>query len=323
MVAHKTMAARTRWPLLLGGGLAAFGGGTFAALSVAGGGKAGDENGGATAPASSTPSSPPAPSIPTFDAIAPSYDARIAREEFFMGIPLLRRYTVRKARGHVLEVAAGTGRNLHYYPPTPAVASLTLADPSGAMLAVAHAKAEDRGDAASPPIALVRVSAEELTTGPGTLVPPGAARWPAPRSPPPPGRVPAGAFDTVVDTFGVCSMADPVAGLAQLGAALAPGGRLLLLEHGRSGGWAWLDARLDAGAAAHAARWGCCWNRDIRGAVAAAGLEVVSATTWHFGTTHVLECRRAGEGDRGEGGGRGGRGGGREGSSTEKDEGEK
>jgi len=283
------MATRRRWPLLLGGGLAAFGGGTYAALSVAKGGgigRAGDD------PTSTSTSAAchPSPSIPTFDALAPTYDARIDAEELFMGVPLLRRFLIRKARGAVLESACGTGRNLFYY--TPAVSSLTLADPSAAMLAVCAGKAEDRTDAASPPVAFVQASAEELTTGRGALVSPAHAAWPAPRRAAPAGRVPAGAFDTVIDTFGVCSMADPVAGLAGLAAALAPGGRLLLLEHGRSGRWGWLDARLDAGAAAHAAAWGCAWNRDIRGAVEGAGLEVVSASTWHFGMTHVLECRK-------------------------------
>jgi len=278
----------SRLPLLLGG-LAAFAaGGTLAALGAASPKK---QNGDGSEPAdpASSPPKPVIPSLATFNAIAPAYDARIDREEFFMGIPLLRRYLIRKARGHVLEVACGTGRNLPYYPPPPAVTSLTLADPAAGMLAVAAAAAEDRGggEGSSPPVALVQVAAEELTTAAGPLIGPPSARWPAPRLAPPHGRVPPATFDTVIDTFGLCSMADPVAGLRQLAAACAPGGRILLLEHGRSGAWGWLDA----GAASHAARWGCAWNRDVRGAVGAAGLEVVSASTWHFGTTHVLELR--------------------------------
>ena len=285
----------SRLPLLRGG-LAAFAaGGTLAALGVK---KETGEGPTLSDPTSSPSSSIITPSLATFNAIAPSYDARIDREEFFMGIPLLRRFLIRKARGDVLEVACGTGRNLPFYR-SPAVTSLTLADPSAGMLAVAAGAAEDREDEAStPPVSLVRVSAEELTTaGEGPTVGPASARWPAPRSAPPVGRVPARAFDTVVDTFGLCSMTDPVAGLKQLAAACAPGGRILLLEHGRSGKWGWLDARLDAGAHSHAAKWGCAWNRDVRAAVAAAGLEVVSATTWHFGTTHVLELRAPGRGE--------------------------
>ena len=285
----------SRLPLLLGG-LAAFAaGGTLAALGVK---KETGEGPTLSDPTSSPSSSIITPSLATFNAIAPSYDARIDREEFFMGIPLLRRFLIRKARGDVLEVACGTGRNLPFYR-SPAVTSLTLADPSAGMLAVAAGAAEDREDEAStPPVSLVRVSAEELTTaGEGPTVGPASARWPAPRSAPPVGRVPARTFDTVVDTFGLCSMTDPVAGLKQLAAACAPGGRILLLEHGRSGKWGWLDARLDAGAHSHAAKWGCAWNRDVRAAVAAAGLEVVSATTWHFGTTHVLELRAPGRGE--------------------------
>ncbi len=101
-----------------------------------------------------------------------------------------------------------------------------------------------------------------------------------------------GAFDTVVDTFGLCSFADPVAALRNMAAALAPGGLLLLLEHGRSH-YALLNRVLDAGAPSHAAHWGCVWNRDVDAIVAAAGLEVVSHHRFHFGTTYYIKCRPA------------------------------
>lgn len=70
---------------------------------------------------------------------------------------------------------------------------------------------------------------------------------------------------------------------------LRPSGRVLLLEHGRSG-WAWLNSVLDADASKHHEKWGCWWNRDIEKIVADAGLTVVSARRWHFGTTYVLTC---------------------------------
>jgi methyltransferase OMS1 len=100
-------------------------------------------------------------------------------------------------------------------------------------------------------------------------------------------------FDTVVDTFGLCSFEDPAAALRQMAAALAPGGTLLLLEHGRSH-YAFLNGILDRGAAAHATSWGCEWNRDIAAVVAAAaaaaGLEVVTLRRFHFGTTYYIKC---------------------------------
>jgi len=38
----------------------------------------------------------------------------------------------------------------------------------------------------------------------------------------------------------------------------------------------------------HAAKWGCIWNRDIAGLVAASGLQVEELSTYHFGTTYFI-----------------------------------
>ena len=66
-----------------------------------------------------------------------------------------------------------------------------------------------------------------------------------------------------------------------------PGGKVLLLEHGRSS-WDWLNDILDAQAPDHAQKWGCVWNRDIKGLVAQSGLKVDSISTFHFGTTYLI-----------------------------------
>jgi hypothetical protein len=100
-------------------------------------------------------------------------------------------------------------------------------------------------------------------------------------------------FDTVVDTFGLCSFEDPVAALVAMQKVCKPGtGKVLLLEHGRSSWCTWLnDLVLDERAAEHAADWGCVWNRDIEGIVAKAGLEVVERSTYHFGTTYYIVAK--------------------------------
>ncbi len=46
-----------------------------------------------------------------------------------------------------------------------------------------------------------------------------------------------------------------------------PGGRLLLLEHGRASA-GWLNQRLDDGAERHHAKFDCHWNRPILDIVA-------------------------------------------------------
>lgn len=87
-------------------------------------------------------------------------------------------------------------------------------------------------------------------------------------------------YDTILQNFGLCSVSDPQALLANMAAKLRPGsGRIYLLEHGR-GSYAWLNALLDRFAPSHFARYGCWWNRDIEDMVRRAegevpGLEIV------------------------------------------------
>ena len=63
-----------------------------------------------------------------------------------------------------------------------------------------------------------------------------------------------------------------------------PGGKLLLLEHGRST-WQFINGILDGDAADRYEKWGCWWNRDIEALVQEAGLRVETLSRWHFGTT--------------------------------------
>jgi hypothetical protein len=52
----------------------------------------------------------------TYDVIAQSYDSMVGWDENVMGMWLLRKWLVKpNARGEVLEVATGTGRNLSLY----------------------------------------------------------------------------------------------------------------------------------------------------------------------------------------------------------------
>lgn len=93
-------------------------------------------------------------------------------------------------------------------------------------------------------------------------------------------------FDTVVHTFGLCSENDPEAVLAELQRVCKADGRILLLEHGRSGYFGWLNSTLDDSAPSHAEKWGCWWNKDIAALVKASGLKLEYFTTWHFGEWH-------------------------------------
>lgn len=196
--------------------------------------------------------------VARFDALAGTYDAEIGVDELVMGLPLLRRWLLKGAAGDVLEVACGTGRNLALYPP--AVTSILATDASEAMVLHAAAKAAALDDGRIT----VKCAAVE--------------------------RI-AGTYDTVVDTFGLCSVDDPVRALRAMAAAVRPGGQILLLEHGVAH-YAWLNRLLDRHAARHLLRWGCSWNRDYVRVIEDAGLEVVSLRRFHLGTT-VLAVVRA------------------------------
>ena len=100
-----------------------------------------------------------------------------------------------------------------------------------------------------------------------------------------------------MDTFGLCSFEDPVEALRQMQRCCKPGGKVLLLEHGRSASWQWLSDILDRDAPAHAAKWGCIWNRDIAAIAKESGLAIEYMSTWHFGTTYYIvgrPCESAG-----------------------------
>jgi methyltransferase OMS1 len=116
--------------------------------------------------------------------------------------------------------------------------------------------------------------------------------------PPPPGG--EGKYDTVIQTVGLCSVAEPVKLLASAAGAVKPDtGRIILLEHGR-GWWDWYNEWVvDRGAQRQFDRYGCWWNRDIELLVTEAlkrvpGLELVALKRpflSHFGTTLLIELK--------------------------------
>jgi methyltransferase OMS1 len=106
-------------------------------------------------------------------------------------------------------------------------------------------------------------------------------------------------YDTIIQTFGLCSVADPAKLLANMASMVRPDtGQILLVEHGR-GTSDWMNGRLDKSAGKHFRKFGCWWNRDIEKLVLDAvdevpGLEVVrlERPLWfQAGTTLLIELK--------------------------------
>ncbi|SAL98789.1 hypothetical protein [Absidia glauca] len=196
--------------------------------------------------------------------VADRYDDEIGWDEKVMGIGLLRRWLVGQATGDVLEVSTGTGRNFDYYKPTQ-VESLTLTDDHPAMLKSAETKFTKHHQSRFH-------DAFKATFTPANVE-----------------ALDENGFDTVVDTFGLCSCGDPAAALVSMAEACkSDESRILLLEHGRSH-YDWLNRLLDTNVDQHVKKWGCWWNRNIMDLFeedrVKEKLEIVSVSRWHFGTT--------------------------------------
>jgi len=202
-----------------------------------------------------------------FANLAPRYDQAIAKDEEASGILAWRKELTAQAKGRVLEVAGGTARNVQFY--TEAVEDLVISDNCEAMLQVAARHiAEARAD-----------RHQHYCPSSITLAVFDASKMPFANA----------SFDTVVDTFGICSFEDPAGALKEMARCCKPGGSVLLLEHGASS-WPplrwWQEHRLNR----HVDMWGCYWNRDIEGLVRDSGLRIVEKKRMHFGSTFMLRC---------------------------------
>ncbi|EEY54793.1 uncharacterized protein PITG_08342 [Phytophthora infestans T30-4] len=246
------MAPLWRRPSVLLGGSALYAGVAFATYVTLYDPKKNGDN-------ATTPAVNDARRLQLFDMNATKYDKEVDWDERLTGISLMRHFLLQKARGKVLEIAAGTGRNLVFYP---APSKVVLTDFSRGMLDQVSKTQQQR-----------LASCELKVMSAGELA------------------FPDGQFDTVVDTFGLCSMDDPVRTLHEMQRVCKnDGGRILLLEHGQSS-YKWLSNILDKFADLHAQKWGCHWNRDIMALVEQAGLEVETVHRFHFGTTYYIVAR--------------------------------
>lgn len=110
-----------------------------------------------------------------------------------------RRELLADVSGRVLEIGAGTGRNLDYY--AESIERLVLSEPDPHMRARLGRRVAGRAG--------VELSASESAALP----------------------FPERSFDVVVSTLVLCSVPDPERTLTELRRVLVPGGKLVFLEH--------------------------------------------------------------------------------------------
>ena len=136
-----------------------------------------------------------------WDRLAPRYDkaVRLPERLLFAGG---REWVCSRARGDVLEVSVGTGRNLPLYGRDVRIAGVDI---SATMLEIARKRAAVLGREVD--LRIGDAQALEYSDS---------------------------SFDTVVCTLALCSIPDPRAAVAEMRRVLRSGGRVLLLEHVRS-----------------------------------------------------------------------------------------
>ena len=161
-----------------------------------------------------------------------------------------------QATGATIEIGAGTGLNLPHYPP--AVTRLALIEPDPHMSRRLRRRAARPGRDAE----IRSASADRLP-------------------------FPDASFDTAVVTFTLCSVPDEQAALREITRVLAPGGRLLFLEHVRSA-----DPRIAARQDKNPFPYpliGCHPNRDTLADIEASPLTVESVRAGELPKAPAIE----------------------------------
>jgi phosphatidylethanolamine/phosphatidyl-N-methylethanolamine N-methyltransferase len=193
-----------------------------------------------------------------YDLLAPIYDALESVVE--LRAHSWRRDLWARVQGpRVLELGVGTGKNVRFYPDDVEVVGLDI---SPRMLARAQRRLARRGKVAR----MIVADAQQLP-------------------------FPTSHFDTIVATFLFCSVPDPALALSEALRVLAPGGRILLLEHVLSDRWP-LSLMMRWLSPLTARIWGARLDRRTGDAVHAAGFVELQETLLSLDIVRRIEARK-------------------------------
>ena len=166
------------------------------------------------------------------------------RREWLMELFVLRHYRkklVSQAKGKILEIGIGTGRNLPYYPRGCEIIGVDLSEK---MLEIARSLALNLGLS----VTLLTMDVENLAFKDNT-------------------------FDTVLCTLSLCTVPNPIHALYEMKRVCKPEGKILLLEHVRSHNQI-LGKIQDLLTPLIVRKIGCHLNRDTVGNIKKAGLNI-------------------------------------------------
>lgn len=193
-----------------------------------------------------------------YDLLAPIYDALESVVE--LRAHSWRRDLWARVQGpRVLELGVGTGKNVRFYPDDVEVVGLDI---SPRMLARAQRRLARCGKIAR----MIVADAQRLP-------------------------FPASHFDSIVATFLFCSVPDPALALSEALRVLAPGGRILLLEHVLSDRWP-LSLMMRWLSPLTARMWGARLDRRTGDAVHAAGFVELQETLLSLDIVRRIEARK-------------------------------
>ena len=205
-----------------------------------------------------TQEDPTAKAVRVWEKMAPRYDRDIQfweKVQFGGG----REWIGARAKGRVLEVAVGTGRNFDFYSRR---VGITGVDLSPDMLDIARRHAIDLDHEVDLRIA----AAEALPFDDDS-------------------------FDTAVCTLSLCTIPDPAASIAEMKRVLRQGGQLLLLDHIGSNWWPiWAAQRLIEQLTVRTA--GEHMTRRQLPLVEAAGFDIVETQRLKAGTVERIAARK-------------------------------